>query len=263
MTAPTREHYLLVVEQALRTISAAERALPVEVGPGSTVADIADWAARFATAATDQLSSTALAARPPGQDPAALAVAGPELLSALATTPMRRPCWTPSPAVAPQAAFWLRRSAHALSVRAWQVQVATDQPAVLEPWLLLDGIDEHLRVMLAVAAGDAQTPTGRARGSIAVRCTRPQLDGAVRAGMCAAARRGRAARCDAGSGCGHVAARPGRDVAVAGGLGGGGSACCGAPAITTEASSWWLVSPAGGPQHCVHAVDSRHPVPNP
>ena len=179
MTAPTREHYLLVVEQALRTISAAERALPVEVGPGSTVADIADWAARFATAATDQLSSTALAARPPGQDPAALAVAGPELLSALATTPMRRPCWTPSPAVAPQAAFWLRRSAHALSVRAWQVQVATDQPAALEPWLLLDGIDEHLRVMLAVAAGDAQTPTGRARGSIAVRCTDVDRDWTV------------------------------------------------------------------------------------
>jgi len=179
MTAPTREHYLLVVEQALRTISAAERALPVEVGPGSTVADIADWAARFATAATDQLSSTALAARLPGQDPAALAVAGPELLSALATTPMRRPCWTPSPAVAPQAAFWLRRSAHALSVRAWQVQVATDQPAVLEPWLLLDGIDEHLRVMLAVAAGDAQTPTGGARGSVAVRCTDPDRNWTV------------------------------------------------------------------------------------
>lgn len=160
MTAASRADYLAVVAGALHTISSADPSRPVELGPGSTVADIMGWSARFAAAATDQLSSVALAARPPLAPAGDLAIVGPALLDALATVPMGRPCWTPSPAALPQAAFWLRRSAHALSVRAWQVQVAADVSANLPPWLLRDGIDEHLTVLLAVACTDPLAATG-------------------------------------------------------------------------------------------------------
>ena len=176
MTAPPlapvpQEEYLHVVEQALATITAADPALPVPLGPGHSVADVAEWSARFAAAATAQLSSVALTPRPPAPTAPDLSVAAPALLDALAAAPPRRPCWTPSAAVAPQAQFWLRRSAHALSVRAWQVLVATDEPAGLPPWLLLDGIDEHLQVMLAVACADPELAAGRAEGAISVRST--------------------------------------------------------------------------------------------
>ena len=176
MTAPQlapvpHEEYLHVVEQALATITAADPALPVPLGPGYSVADVVDWSARFAAAATAQLSSVALTPRPPQPSVPDLAVAAPALLGALATAPPRRPCWTPSAAVPPQAQFWLRRSAHALSVRAWQVLVARNEPASLPSWLLLDGIDEHLQVMLAVACADPEMAAGRAAGAISVRST--------------------------------------------------------------------------------------------
>ncbi len=170
-SAALRAQYLDVVTRALATISAADPGLRIGLGPGATVADVVSWTAAFATTAADQLSSIALTPRPPVPHPDGLTTASPALLEALVTTPSRRPCWTPSPAVPPQAEFWLRRSAHALSVRAWQVQVAQDEPVSLEPWLLLDGVDEHLTVMFAVACCDPQTPAGRAAGTIAVRCT--------------------------------------------------------------------------------------------
>lgn len=166
-----REEYLRVVEQALATITAADPAAPLPLGPGRTVADVVDWTARFAAAATEQLSSLALMSRPPLPDAPDLSTAAPALLDALVAAPARRPCWTPSAAVPPQAQFWLRRSAHALSVRAWQVLVARDDPAGLPSWLLLDGIDEHLRVMLAVGCADPELAAGRASGLLSVRCT--------------------------------------------------------------------------------------------
>lgn len=171
LTAVSPTEYLEVAERALQTIGAADPTLPVALGPGRTVADVVDWTAGFAAAATEQLSSVALAPCRPLLTVPGLGVAAPALLDALATAPPRRPCWTPSAAVAPQAQFWLRRSAHALSVRAWQVLVAIDDPASLPSWLALDGIDEHLQVLLAVACGDPELAAGRAAGTISVRCT--------------------------------------------------------------------------------------------
>ncbi len=46
-----------------------------------------------------------------------------------------------------------------------------DDPASLPSWLALDGIDEHLQVLLAVACGDPELAAGRAAGTISVRCT--------------------------------------------------------------------------------------------
>lgn len=176
MTVPelrliARADYLAVVAGALATLSRVDPSLPVELGPGTRVADVISWSGSFAAAVTDQLSSVALAPRPPVAQPAELAVAGEALFEALSTVPLGRPCWTPSPAVAPQARFWLRRSAQALSVRAWQVQVAMNEPASLPAWLLRDGIEEHLRVLVAVTCADPRAPAGRGRGTISVRCT--------------------------------------------------------------------------------------------
>ncbi|WP_127784190.1 hypothetical protein [Rhodococcus sp. X156] len=168
---PTREAYLSTIGAALQVLTAADPARPVVLGPGTDVAEVMSWAAVFATGVTEQLSSTALVPRRAPEQAKPLDVAGEKLLGALSRSPSRRPCWSPSPAVAPQAGFWLRRSAHALSVRAWQVQVAMEVPAALPPWLLLDGIDEHLTVLLATAAAEPGSATAEAAGTVAVRCT--------------------------------------------------------------------------------------------
>ena len=108
---------------------------------------------------------------PQGLDAAALAdwfaEGAATLVEALSGDP-DQPCWTL--AEPRTVASWLRRQAHETTVHRWDLESALGLPAVIDPEVAVDGVDEVLSVMLP-----RQVRLGRAR--VSSRWVRLVVDG--------------------------------------------------------------------------------------